>query len=192
MTIFPLKNWVNHVKATPINRSAKISSFCVMIIALLALCMSSPIGRTQEAFDSKLAEITNKIAEAVTKAELKAITVTGFTEVRDKESDLGLFLADQLSADLVEKGCSVVDRGNVDKILAEHKLSTSGLLDPETVKQLGQFASLDAIVIGTITPLNETIRLTVKVIATNSARVLAAASSDIPKSPSIRRVMGGN
>jgi len=190
MNIFSLKNWENHVKVTPINRSAKTSSFCVMIMALSALCMSSPIGRTQEAFDSKLAELTNKIAEAVTKAELKAITVTGFTDVRDKESDLGLFLADELSADLVEKGCSVVDRRNVDKILAEHKLSMSGLVDPETAKQLGQFAGLDAIVIGTITPLNGTIRLTVKVIATDSAKVLAAASSDIPKSPSIRRVMG--
>jgi hypothetical protein len=61
---------------------------------------------------------------------------------------------------------------------------------PEKAKKLGQFAGLDAIVIGTITPLSGTIRVTVKVLATDSAKLLAAASADIPKTNSIRDVMG--
>jgi hypothetical protein len=74
--------------------------------------------------------------------------------------------------------------------LAEHKLTTSGLVDPENAKKLGQFAGVDAIVIGIVTPLSGTIRLTVEVLATDSAKVLAAASGDIPKTNSIRQVMG--
>ncbi len=65
-----------------------------------------------------------------------AITVAGFTDLQDKESNLGLFLADQISALLVEKKCVVVDRRNVAKILAEHNLSMTGLVDPETAKKL--------------------------------------------------------
>jgi hypothetical protein len=61
---------------------------------------------------------------------------------------------------------------------------------PENAKKLGQFAGLDAIVIGTITPLSGTIRVTVKVLATDSPKLLAATSADIPKTNSIRDVMG--
>jgi hypothetical protein len=59
-------------------------------------------------------------------------------------------------------------------------------VDPENAKKLGQFAGLDAIVIGTITPLSGTIRVTVKVLATDSPKLLAATSADIPKTNSIR------
>lgn len=172
------------------NRSAKLLSFCMVGFELSLFCVSTPTGRAAEAFDSQLAVITDKIAEAVTKENLKAVTVAGFTDLHDKESDLGLFLADQVSAGLVQKKCTVVDRRNIARILAEHNLTMSGLVDPENAKKLGEFAGLDAIVIGTITPLSGTIRVTVKVLATDSAKLLAAASADIPKTNSIRDVMG--
>jgi TolB-like protein len=164
-------------------------SFCTVILALF-VCLPTLNGRAAEAFDFQLAIIIDKIADAVSKANLKAVTVAGFTDLHDNDSDLGLFLADQLSAGLVQKNCVVVDRRNVAKILAEHKLTTSGLVDPENAKKLGQFAGVDAIVIGTITPLSGTIRLTVEVLATDSARVLAATSADIPKTNSIRHLIG--
>ena len=69
---------------------------------LSVFCVPTPTGRAAEAFDSQLAVITDKIAEAVTKENLKAVTVAGFTDLHDKETDLGLFLADQVSAGLVQ------------------------------------------------------------------------------------------
>jgi TolB-like protein len=174
------------------NRSAKLFNFYMVGLGLSLFCVWTPNGRAAEAFDFQLAMIIDKIADAVSKANLKAVTVAGFTDLHDNDSDLGLFLADQLAAGLVQKNCVVVDRRNVAKILAEHKLTTSGLVDPENAKKLGQFAGVDAIVIGTVTPLSGTIRLTVEVLATDSAKVLAAASADIPKTNSIRDVMGEN
>jgi TolB-like protein len=178
------------MRSNLINRSAKLLNFCLVGLELSLFCISTQTGKSTEAFDSQMALITDKIAEAVTKAKLKAVTVAGFTDLHDKESDLGLFLANQVSAELVQKGCEVVDRTNVARILAEHQLTASGLVDPEKAKKLGQFAGLDAIVIGTVTPLSGTIRVTVKVLATDSAKLLAATSADIPKTNSIRDVMG--
>jgi TolB-like protein len=181
---------ISLTRSNLIDRSAKLLNFCMVGFELSLFCISTQTGKSAEAFDSQMALITDKIAEAVTKARLKAVTVAGFTDLHDKESDLGLFLADQVSAGLVQKECQVVDRRNVARILAEHQLTASGLVDPENAKKLGQFAGLDAIVIGTITPLSGTIRVTVKVLATDSAKLLAAASADIPKTNSIRYVMG--
>src|ERR1700733_1839054 len=122
---------ISLIRGKLINRSAKLLSFCVVGFGLCVFCVWTPTGRAAEAFDSQLAVITDKIAEAVTKENLKAVTVAGFTDLHDKESDLGLFLADQVSAGLVQKKCAVVDCKNIDKILAEHKLTTSGLVDAE-------------------------------------------------------------
>jgi TolB-like protein len=180
---------ISLIRAMLINHSAKLLSFCMVGFGWSVLVGSTPT-KAEEAFDSALAKTTDQIATAVNNANLKAVTVPGFTDLHDNESDLGLFLADQVSAGLVQKKCAVVDRKNLDKILAEHKLTTSGLVDPENAKKLGQFAGVDAIVIGTVIPLSGTIRVTVRVLATDSARVLAAASVDIPKTNLIRDVMG--
>ena len=182
----------NRMTAKPINRSAKLMGFCIVILALSFFCVSNPTGRAEEAFDTQLAEITRKIAEAVNKTDLKAITVAGFTDLRGDQSELGLFLSDQLSArlSLALKNSAVVDRNHINKILAEQKLTSSGLVDPENAKKLGQFAGVDAIVIGTFTPLRGQIRITVRVLATDSAKILAAELEDIPKTASIRQVMG--
>jgi FlgO protein len=180
---------ISFTKGNLINRSDKSLSFCMVGLALFLFCVSTPT-KAEEAFDSPLAKITDQIATAVNNANLKAVTVPGFTDLHDNESDLGLFLADQVSAGLVQRKCAVVDRSNVAKILAEHKLTASGLVDPENAKKLGQFAGVDAIVIGTTIPLSGTIRVTVRVLATDSARVLAATSADIPKTNSIRHLIG--
>jgi TolB-like protein len=181
---------ISPIRSNLLNRSATLLNFCMVGFEVSLFFISTQTGKSTEAFDSQMALITDKIAEAVTEVKLKAVTVAGFTDLHDKESDLGLFLADQVSAGLVQKGCEVVDRNNVARILAEHQLTASGLVDPENAKKLGQFAGLDAIVIGTITPLSGTIRVTVKVLATDSAKLLAATSADIPKTNSIRDVMG--
>jgi TolB-like protein len=180
---------ISLIRGKLINHSAKLLSFCMVGFGWFVLCGSTPT-KAEEAFDSPLAKITDQIATAVNNANLKAVTVPGFTDLHDNESDLGLFLADQVSAGLVQKKCAVVDRRNIAKILAEHQLTTSGLVDPENAKKLGQFAGVDAIVIGTIIPLSGTIRVTVRVLATDSARVLAATSADIPKTNSIRHLIG--
>src|ERR1700719_1082523 len=86
-----------------INRSAKLLTFCMVGLELSLFCISPQTGKSTEAFDSQMALITDKIAEAVTKVKLKAVTVAGFTDLHDKESDLGLFLADQVSDGLVQK-----------------------------------------------------------------------------------------
>jgi TolB-like protein len=190
MIVFPEVNRGNRVRIRPPYSPAEILRLRIVVLAWMFLWASCPTSRAQEAFDAPMAQITDKIAEAIKTANLKAVTVAEFTEPRDKQSDLGAFFADQLSTGLIQRQCSVVDRQHFADILAEHKVTMSGLVDPETAKKMGQFAGVDAIVIGTITSLGGTIRLTVKVISTESAKFLAAASRDLPKTAWIRQTLG--
>jgi hypothetical protein len=74
---------------------------------------------------------------------------------------------------------SVLDRANLNKILAEHKLTSQGLVDPDNAKKLGQFAGVDALILGTIIhKATKTVSLTAKVITTDTAEIVGAARAE--------------
>lgn len=106
-------------------------------------------------------------------------------------TELGRFLAEELSVNLttMAKGFEVIDRTHLKSILTEHKLSMSGLVNPKTVKQLEKIAGVDVIVTGSVTPFGDSIRVSAKVIVTDTARVIGASSGDIPKTKAIEELL---
>lgn len=165
---------------------------CSLTLYLLLLL---PVKSSDvESFDSELSDLTDTVAAAIDKAELKSITVADFTDLRGEVSQLGRFLADEVSTGLVldQKKFIIVDRANLKRIMDEHKLTMSGLVqDPENAKKLGQLAGVDAIVIGTLTPLTNSVRVTIKVLATDSAKLVGAARGNLSKTGSIQQLMRG-
>jgi TolB-like protein len=107
------------------------------------------------------------------------VTVLDFSDLQGGSSELGKYIAEQLIVDLVmdRKDFSVLDRANLKSILAEHKLTATGLIDPDTAKKLGQFAGVDAIILGTIAPKDQNINLTAKIITTDTAEIIGAAKA---------------
>jgi hypothetical protein len=62
-------------------------------------------------------------------------------------------------------------------------------MDPQTARKLGQIAGVDALVTGTITPFGDSIRLSVKILDTATARVIGASSGDIAKTKAIEELL---
>ncbi|HAH33084.1 MAG TPA: hypothetical protein DCL44_12300 [Elusimicrobia bacterium] len=58
--------------------------------------------------------------------------------------------ADLMTQSLVGSGANVVERQQLSAIMNEQQLSTSGQLDPATVKRLGRLLGVDAIFMGTV------------------------------------------
>ena len=114
-----------------------------------------------------------------------------FTDLQGNITELGRFIAEEISADfaMTAKGFEVIDRNHLKTILTEHKLSMSGLVDPNTVKKLGQIAGVDAIITGSVTPFGDSIRISCKVIATDTARMITAAKGDIAKTKAIEELL---
>lgn len=143
------------------------------------------------AYEREIKSISSTIAENITKSGKKTVAVVDFTGLQGNVTELGRFLAEELSVELVTiaKGFSVIDRTHLKSILAEHKLSISGIADPKAVKKLGQIAGVDAIVTGSVTPLESSIRVTTKVIATDTANVIGASKGDIAKTKAIEELL---
>lgn len=143
------------------------------------------------AYEREINTLSISIAEKIARSGKKTIAVVDFTDLQGNITELGRFLAEELSSELVNAGKAfeVVDRMHLRSILSEHKLSLTGLMDPKTVKKLGQISGVDAILIGTVTPFGESIRLSVKVLATDTAKIIGSSRGNIPKTQAIEELL---
>jgi curli biogenesis system outer membrane secretion channel CsgG len=163
----------------------------VISAASLALALGAPQASPQN-LDVQLKPVVDKIVAGCSTAGAKRITVADFTDLQGQVTELGRFVAEELGGSLVEASppFGVVDRANLRMIMAEHKLSMSGLVNPDTAKKLGQIAGVDGIVTGTITPLGDTVRLAVKVVSTETATVMASGRTELAKTKALEDLLG--
>lgn len=143
------------------------------------------------AYEQEIQRLSSSMAEKISKAGKKTVAVVDFTNLQGQVTELGRFLAEEFSVAIAgaEKGFEVVDRTHLKTLLKEHKLSTSDVMDPSTAKKLGQIAGVDALITGTITPFGDSVRLSVKILDTATAKVVSALSSDIAKTRAIEELM---
>lgn len=163
--------------------------FLTVLMTMLFLASNST---PSFAYEQELRILSASMADNISKAGKKRIAVVDFTDLQGNITELGRFIAEELSVDLINtaKGFEVIDRNHLNRILAEHKLSVSGIVDQKTVQKLGQIAGVDALITGSITPLERSIRVVCKVIATDTARVISAAKGDIEKTKAIEELFG--
>lgn len=160
----------------------------VMLIPLSFLLLVPGIAM---AYEKEIKSLSSAMAEDIDKAGKKTIAVVDFTDLQGNVTELGRFIAEEFSVALAGagKGFEVVDRTHLKSILAEHKLSATGIIDPQTARKLGQIAGVDALITGTITPFGDSVRLSVKVLATDTAKIIGASSGDIAKTKAIEELL---
>jgi len=161
------------------------------LISLFIVLSLLLISNTVTAYEKEIKTISTTLAEGISKGGKRTVAVVDFTDLQGNITELGRFIAEELSVNLtaMAKGFEVIDRIHLKSILTEHKLSLSGLVNPETVKQLGKIAGVDAIVTGTVTPFGDSIRVSVKVITTDTAKIITASTGDIPKTKAIEELI---
>jgi len=160
----------------------------MMFISLTFLLMNLNITM---AYEKEIKSISTAMAENIANAGKKMIAVVDFTDLQGNVTELGRFLAEEFSVAFAGagKGFEVVDRTHLKSIIAEHKLSSTGIIDPQTARKLGQIAGVDALITGTITPFGDSVRISVKILDTATAKVISASSGDIAKTKAIEELL---
>lgn len=163
----------------------RITAFILSILLLSQAFVSG------EDMDKELATLAEKLAMAIKDAGKKKIAALDFTDLQGDSSELGRYVAEQLTVNMVmaKRDFAVLDRANLKRILSEHKLTASGLVDPVNAKKLGQFSGVDALILGTIVPKGQKMALTAKVITTDTAEIVGAAKSEFPSDETVQQLL---
>jgi TolB-like protein len=139
------------------------------------------------AYEREMRSLAATLAAAVKDHGKKVVAVVDFTDLEGNPNELGRFVAEELAGDLINTnmGFDVVDRNHLKSILAENKLSMSGIVDPDSVRKLGKIAGADALITGSLTPFGDSIRISCKAIDMFTAKVIGVAKGDIAKTAAI-------
>jgi TolB-like protein len=159
----------------------------VICCSLLLMSVAWP------ALGQELKQASTALAAKIAESGRKRVAVVDFTDLQGNVTELGRYLAEELSGALVNdaRGFRVIDRAHLKAILQEHKLAATGLIDPETARQLGKIAGVDTLVTGTITSaFGDTVRVMVKALDVSTAEIIGQSTVDIPKTEAIQRLLG--
>jgi hypothetical protein len=66
----------------------------------------------------------------------------------------------------------------------------SGLIDPNSAKELGKILGVDAIISGTITDLGDAIKVNARLISTETGQIFSVASEEYIKDNTVKKLMG--
>ena len=146
-----------------------------IIIAALCLFLCGQV--VAQDIDTEIGSLTEQLATKITDKGKTKIAVIDFTDLDGKPVEMGKYIAEQMNVDFVltNRSFSVLDRANLKSILDEHKLTATGLVDPDSAKKLGQFAGVDALILGTIITRGQNINITAKIVTTDTAEIIGAA-----------------
>lgn len=163
----------------------------VTVAAAICYCLVSFLPSPANAYEAEINGLSATVGGKIASSGKKLIAVTDFVDLQGSVTELGRFLAEEFSTALASqgKGFEVVDRANLKMILTEHKLSATGIIDPATARKLGQVAGVQALITGTITPFGDSVRLSVKVLDTETAKVISAANVNIARTKAIEELL---
>lgn len=142
-------------------------------------------------FNKEMESIATIMAKSINSSGKKTVAVIDFMDLQGNATELGRFVAEEISSDLmnIDKSFEVIDRTHIKNILNEHKFEMSGLVDPKNARKFGQIAGVDVIITGSVTPFGDTVRITCKSIITQTTKVIGSAKADIPKTRAIEELL---
>ena len=136
-------------------------------------------------------DLSPQLSNAITKSGRKTVAVVDFTDLQGCVTEFGRFLAEEFSVALANGsgGFEVIDRTHLKTLLQEHKLAATGIIDPQTARKVGEIAGVQALVAGTVTPFGDSVRLSVKVLDAETAKVIGGVTGDMSRNKAIDELL---
>lgn len=168
--------------------SKKIRSLSICGAAVfLSLLVSSAFG-----YEKEIEQLSSEMAGKIAGKGKKTIAVVDFTDLEGNVTQLDRMVAEDFSVALAGagKGFKVIERTHINRIIKEKKLSETGLIDTDTVRKLGKFIAVDALVTGTVTPFGDNMRVTVKILDTETAELIDGLTGTLAKTKAVDELLG--
>ena len=166
------------------NASPSVIAWAVLVAILTGAVAAA-------AYEKEVDELSVAITAKIAASGKVTVAVVDFTDLSGNITELGRFVAEELSAALVggAEDFKIINRTHLKSILREHQLAETGIIDPATARRLGEIAGVDALVTGTLTPFGDSVRVAASVLDVTTARVLSAERVNIAKTEAIAELL---
>jgi TolB-like protein len=162
----------------------------IVFLIFLFLLIGNGLCYSADSLEEGLSNLSDQIVNGLYEGQKHKIAVIEFSNMDGKITEFGSFIAEELITRLFKSPkFNVIERQLLNKIIEEHRLNVSGLVDEKTAKKIGAILGVDAICSGTVTDLGKSVKINARLISTETGSIFAVASSEITKDESIKRLM---
>src|SRR6202043_2678867 len=120
-----------------------------------------------------------------------SVAVAECPDLQGVPSDLGRYAAERLVTRLSARPAqfSVIERRRLDQVLGELRFGLTDLVDPAKAKQLRKMIGVDAIVVGTISDLGNSVDIDARIIEIETSRTFPGVSVSLSKDDTVKQLL---
>src|SRR5437867_9203490 len=170
-------------------RTKAIVGLLIFSLGALMVVASPAFAQVMELKDG-VERLAAELAKSVPTGKTLRVAVTDFPDLQGVTSNLGRYVAERLTTRLsaqTEK-FRVIERRRLGQVLGELNFSMSDLVDPSKAKQLGRMLGVEAIVVGTVSDLGNSVDIDARIIEIETNNILRGMTVGISKDETVRRL----
>ncbi len=162
------------------------------LIITMVILSSMAFANLDDAIDTMGKELQQNLLSK----KSKMIAIIDFNNLDGSVNNLGRNISEKLAIKLFrlnkDNNYTIVERGQLSKILQELKLSASGLVEPKSMKKIGKIYGVDTIISGSLTDLGNDIEIKVKALSVETGGMMGVSESKIPKTNMVKNLYTQN
>jgi TolB-like protein len=148
------------------------------------------VAPQEKSLDEQLSALMEALAADIPRTPTRRIAVAQFSRIDGKPASFEAFLEEELLRRLVSaKTHTVVERALLSKALQELRLNQADLVDPKHAKDLGRFTGADAVLAGSTADLGHWVKVSVRLVETETGAIIGAASANIFKHEQVKKLL---
>jgi TolB-like protein len=165
----------------------------ILLLIFLWSVFATSSAEAQDTLDQRLDSLARQIASNLTENQKHTIAVIEFVDLKGNVTDFGRFLSEELITRLHQtKKFKVIERQQLNRMIAEQKLSLTGMVDPASAQELGRVLGVDSIVFGSISDLVKTLKINARLISAETGEVFDTAVIEILKDAAVTNLLGNS
>jgi len=156
-----------------------------MQMASLAISQDITTFELNQLADSLVRRVENQMAG-------QNIAIAEFVDKDGQTSELGNYISEEFTSSLTEKAkkYNIIDRSQLRYLLKEAGLGDRGMLDPNSVQNLGHIEGVTAVIYGRLLTIGNYVKVYAKVIILEKQINQITVKGDITRTPTIDALMG--
>lgn len=160
----------------------------LFFIGISFFCLPSFSWAADLSLKKTVRKLSDEIAAQLPKQS--KVLVSDFFDRDDRITYFGRYLSDKLQTALVgQPGIVVVERRRLPLILEELKIQRTGLVNEATAIKMGRMLGADTMVYGTVTDLENSIDIDVKVLSIETSRIIGGATQRLKKTDALANLL---
>ena len=120
-----------------------------------------------------LESLSTSISEKLEIDKIKTLAIMDYTNLNENNSQMGTYISDEITLQLfLKEKFQIIEREQIDYIIEEQKLNASGLINEASAIEIGNILSVDAIILGNISDINNNIIINTKIISSLTGEII--------------------